>query len=123
MKKTDGILVLSGILVLLLAASAWGQPMGGAGKGRMGAGGGMGMMYDPKTVETVSGEVTQVQEMQGMAAGVHLELKTDKETLMVILGPASYLEQQKVKIARGTSWRSKGPGCSIPRRPCSSPER
>ena len=104
MKRLNRILALSGILVLLLAAFAWAQPGGsGPGMGGRGPGGGMGMgmNYDPKTVETVSGEVAQVQEMQGMAAGVHLQLKTAKETLMVIVGPASYLEQQQVKIAVG----------------------
>ncbi len=115
MKKFNCILVLSGILVLLLAAGAWSQPgMGGGGKGGMGGGGGMGMgmgmgmHYDPKTVETIQGEVTQVQQMQGMAAGVHLQVKTAKETVMVVLGPASYLEQQKMKIAVGDQVEIKG---------------
>jgi len=107
MKRLNRILALSGILLILLATSAWAQ-MGGAGRGGMGPGGGMGMQYDPKTVETVSGEVTQVQQMQGRAGGVHLQVKTPKETLMVILGPASYLEQQKVKIAVGDKLEIKG---------------
>ncbi len=111
MKRLNRILALSGILVLLMAAFAWAQPGGsGAGMGGRGPGGGMGMgmHYDPKTVETIQGEVTQVQEMQGMAAGVHLQVKTAKETLMVILAPASYLEQQKVKIAVGDKVEIKG---------------
>ena len=111
MKRLNRILALSGILVLLMAAFAWAQPGGsGPGMGGRGPGGGMGMgmHYDPKTVETIQGEVTQVQEMQGMAAGVHLQVKTAKETLMVILGPASYLEQQKVKIAVGDKVEIKG---------------
>ena len=111
MKRLRHILALSGILVLLLAAYAWAQPgSSGPGMGGRGPGGGMGMgmHYDPKTVETIQGEVTQVQEMQGMAAGVHLQVKTAKETLMVILGPASYLEQQKVKIAEGDKVEIKG---------------
>ena len=111
MKRLNRLLTLSGILVLLMAAFAWAQPGGsGPGMGGRGPGGGMGMgmHYDPKTVETIQGEVTQVQEMQGMAAGVHLQIKTAKETLMVILGPASYLEQQKVKIAVGDKVEIKG---------------
>lgn len=110
MKKNNHIFGLSGILLLLLTAAAWAQPgMGGGGKG-MGPGGGMGMgmHYDPKTVETIQGEVTQVQQMQGMAAGVHLQVKTAKETVMVVLGPASYLEQQKMKLAVGDKVEIKG---------------
>jgi len=113
MKKLNRIPALSGILVLLMAAFAWAQPggsgpgMGGRGPGS-GMGMGMGMHYDPKTVETIQGEVTQVQEMPGMAAGVHVQVKTAKETWMVILGPASYLEQQKVKIAVGDKVEIKG---------------
>ena len=111
MKRLNLTLALSAILMLLLATSAWSQPggMDGTRKGRMGGpGGGMGMPYNAQNVETVSGEVTQVQQMQGRAGGVHLQVKTPKETLMVILGPASYLEQQKVKIAVGDKLEIKG---------------
>jgi len=106
MKKIRRILLWLGVLSLALAASAWAQPAGpGAGKGAMRQKGGMGMQYDPKTVETVSGEVTQVQTM---GRGVHLQVKTDKETLLVGLGPAQYLEQQKMNFAVGDKVEVKG---------------
>jgi hypothetical protein len=109
MKRLNLILSLSAILVLLIATSACSQPgMGQGGKGRMGQGGGMGMQYNPQTVETVSGEVAQVQQMQGRAGGVHLQLTTAKETLIVVLGPSSFLQQQKVKIAVGDKLEIKG---------------
>ena len=47
-------------------------------------------MYDPQTVETVSGKVISVDmitSMKGMSHGVRLTLKTDKETLSIHLGP------------------------------------
>jgi hypothetical protein len=68
----------------------------------------MGMQYDPQTVETVSGEVIQVQIMGGRAQGVHLRVKTDKETLVVMLGPSSFLEQQKMAFAVGDKVEIKG---------------
>ncbi|MEW6657425.1 MAG: DNA-binding protein [Thermodesulfobacteriota bacterium] len=109
MKRLNLILALAAILVLLIATSAWSQPgMGQGGKGRMGQGGGMGMQYNPQTVETVSGEVAQVQQMQGRAGGVHLQLTTANETLIVVLGPSSFLQQQKVKIAAGDKLEIKG---------------
>lgn len=121
MRNLHRILALSGICLLLATASAWAQPTGsGPGMGGRGPGGGMGMgrgmQYDPQTVETVSGEVTQVQQMPGRAAGVHLQVKTDKETITVILGTASYLEQQPVKVAVGDKVEIKGSRVQRPSR-------
>ncbi|MBI4643248.1 MAG: DNA-binding protein [Deltaproteobacteria bacterium] len=108
MKKMSRIMLWLGVLSLALAANAWAQPAGpGAGKGAMRQKAGMGM-YDPKTVETVSGEVTQVQTMGRRTRGVHLQVKTDKETLLVVLGPAQYLEQQKMTFAVGDKVEIKG---------------
>jgi predicted transcriptional regulator len=39
---------------------------------------------------------------------VHLQVKTDKETLIAILGPTSFLEQQKLEIAVGDKVEIKG---------------
>jgi hypothetical protein len=71
------------------------------GGGGWGPGGAYGRMYDPKTVETISGEVVTVDlqaPMKGMGSGVHLQLKTSKETIVVHLGPAWYIENQDTKI-------------------------
>jgi hypothetical protein len=68
-------------------------------------------MYDLKTVETVSGEVISVDRitpMKGMSSGVHLMLKTDKETLSVHLGPVWYLENQDIKIEAKDKIEVKG---------------
>jgi hypothetical protein len=58
-------------------------------------------MFDPKTVETVTGEVVSVSSIvpsKGMGTGVHMILNTGKETISVHLGPSWYLENQDVKI-------------------------
>jgi hypothetical protein len=58
-------------------------------------------MYDPKTVETILGEVISVDRItpqKGMQDGVHLMLKTDKDTISVHLGPGWYVLNQDVKI-------------------------
>ena len=60
-----------------------------------------GRMYDPKTVETAKGEVLSVEKFtttNGMSAGVHLLLKTEKETISVHLGPSWYLENQDAQV-------------------------
>jgi hypothetical protein len=68
-------------------------------------------MYDPKAVETISGEVTVVDRItpvKGMSGGVHMNVKTDKETISVHLGPSWYLENQDVKIAAKDKVEVKG---------------
>jgi hypothetical protein len=60
-------------------------------------------MYDPKALETVSGEVTSIDRItpnKGMAAGIHMIVKTDKETASVHLGPSWY-------GLRPIDWREK----------------
>ena len=68
-------------------------------------------MYNPQTVETISGEVVSVDKMtpmKGMADGVHLMVKTDKETISVHLGPSWYIENQDVEIAPTDEIEVKG---------------
>ena len=97
MKKFASFISLIGILALVFAATAaWAQPgMGtGGGQGRgWGAGDPYSRMYNPKTVETLSGEVVSVDKFtpgRQMSYGVHFTLKTDKEAIPVHLGPSWY---------------------------------
>jgi hypothetical protein len=68
--------------------------------------------WDPSTVETVSGEVVDVQQVplpNGKAHGTHLVLKTDATPdLAVALGPSWYVDKQTVKIAKGDRIEVKG---------------
>ena len=60
-----------------------------------------GRMYDPNSIETISGEVVSIDTftpMGGMSQGMHLRLKTDSETVDVHLGPAWYLQNQDIQI-------------------------
>jgi hypothetical protein len=68
-------------------------------------------MYDPKTVETVSGPIasfTTFTPMSGMGYGVHMVLKTDKEMLDVHLGPVWFIENQDVKLEPGDNVQVRG---------------
>ncbi|MFZ5449973.1 MAG: DNA-binding protein [Thermodesulfobacteriota bacterium] len=93
-------LVIMGCLVLL-ATSSRAQPGGGPG----GRGGGMhyGTVWDASSVTTVAGEVTAVEKFTpgrgGSSYGLMVTIKTDKESLPIILGPAWYVEQQHFAIA------------------------
>jgi len=68
-------------------------------------------LYNLKTVETISGEVVSVDiitPMKGMSNGVHLLLKTDKETISVHLGPSWYIENQDIRINQKDKIEVKG---------------
>lgn len=81
------------------------------GSGGWGHGSKFNTRYDPKTVETITGEVTRIDEispMKGMSHGIHLLVKTDKEEISVHLGPAWFIENQDVKIEAKDKVEVKG---------------
>lgn len=86
------------VLILALTMACGSENQGGPGPG---GGAGYDRMYDPKTVETVSGEVVSVDKIAdpGMDSAVSLTLKTGKETIMVYLGPVWFLEKQDLTFA------------------------
>jgi hypothetical protein len=104
MKKTGLILFAGAIAILLAMMSSYAQPGPGMmwrGSGGWGPGTPYNRMYDPKAMETISGEVTSIDRItpnKGMAAGIHMNVKTDQDTISVHLGPSWYLENQDVKI-------------------------
>jgi hypothetical protein len=58
-------------------------------------------MYNPNTVETVSGTVISVNRVlpsKRMSVGIHLMLRTKKEIVSVHLGPEWYIQRQKMTI-------------------------
>ena len=119
MKKISTIVTMIGILSLLMAAAGWAQPGTGAG------GGGprvhYGTMWEPKTVETLSGEIVAVDKYVpgrgGTSYGVRLSLKTEKETISVVLGPARFIEEQRIKFAANDKIEVKGSKMSIQGQP------
>ncbi|MDQ7838359.1 MAG: DNA-binding protein [Thermodesulfobacteriota bacterium] len=102
MRRAVTLLVILSVVSLLVATETFAQRgMRWRGSGGWAAEGRYGRMYDPKTVETISGEVVSVDKitpMKGMSYGVHLMIKTDKETVSVHLGPGWYIGKQDVKI-------------------------
>ncbi len=99
------ISVLIGVVALLglfsMSHSFAQQGMQWRGGGGWGAGAQYSRLYDPKTVETISGEVIDVDvitPVKEMCYGVHLMVKTEKETISVHLGPGWYIENQDTKI-------------------------
>ena len=59
--------------------------------------------YDVATEVTLTGTVSAVNRIpgRGQQAGMHLMLKTDKETVEVDLGPESFLAREKYTFSAG----------------------
>jgi hypothetical protein len=105
--------ILIAVLVLLSVSSLAYSQRGMRGKGNRGSdpASQYNRLYDTKTVETISGDVTAIDTVapsKRMAGGIHLTLKTDKETISVHLGPTWYMEKQDVKLAVGDKITVKG---------------
>ena len=88
----------------------WSSP-GHRGSGGWGHGSHYGRMYDPNSIETISGEVVSVETFTprgGMSQGVHLLVKTGNETVNVHLGPLWYIENQDIRIQPKDTIEVKG---------------
>ncbi len=113
--------LLTALLMITCATTVFAAPgNGGRGSGGWGMGSGYQRMYNPATVETVSGEVISVDRitpMKGMGSGIHLQLKTGKETVSIHLGPAWYIERLDARIEKGDRVEIKGSRVTVAGKP------
>jgi len=116
--------VILTVFLGLIAAASIGVagPHGFGWRGSRGwaADGPYGRLFDPKTVETVSGKITSLAEItpiRGMGVGVHLMLKTTTETVDVHLGPLWYLESQDADLKAGDAVEVRGSRIQIAKKP------
>ena len=114
MKKHEvgAIAVLAAGLLPLLAA---GQGMSHHGAGHCACphcaglavpGAGAGRQYDPDTVMTLRGTLTDVavvSRRSGRDGGVHVVLQNGEATHEAVLGPSWFLEREGLKLAKGDS--------------------
>jgi hypothetical protein len=112
-KKFLGLIAAIAFVGLLIADQSHAQPAGirWRGSGGWGPGTPYSKTYDPKTVDTISGEVVKIDTItprKGMTAGVRMSVKTDKEEVSVHLGPGYFIENQDVKIAPKDKVEVKG---------------
>ena len=104
--KTVGIIfaaILVASLTLIPDSSAQRQGMGRR-QGGWGPGSSYARLYNPQTVETISGVVESIEKFtpsKGMSHGVHVVLKTDRESIAVHLGPAWFMDSQVLNIEPG----------------------
>jgi hypothetical protein len=102
---------LAALLGMLLVVPAWGQAMPGSPKPKRG--------YNPATTEIISGTVEGVNrttpKKANVPAQVQLLLRTDRETLTVNCGPATYYDQQNFSLAPGDQVEVKGSKITRPK--------
>ncbi len=105
MKTITTIIASVGILGLYTAPGAYAQngqdqccQQHGASKTSTTAGG---RMFNPQTVETIRGEVMEVQQSpgpNGRGQGMHLQVRTENGNIPVFLGPDWFIKNQDVQI-------------------------
>ena len=121
MIKNKIIVFAIAVSLLLTASIAFAQPWKGwRGSGGWGMNDPYQRNYNTATVETLSGVVENVDKVipvKGMYAGIHLMVKTDKETISVDLGPEWYVERLDTKIEKGDKVEVKGSRVTISGKP------
>ena len=117
MKTAKYIGIVSAFILVFTVSLTFAQPrMSWQGSGGWGMGTQYQRMYNPATVETITGIVESVDKItpfKGMHYGVHIQLKSDKETISVHLGPGWYIERQDIKIEKGNTVEVKGSRVTI----------
>lgn len=77
-------------------------------------------IYDPKTVETITGQVIaidNISSVRGISGGLHLKVKTATEVIPVHLGPAWYINQQNIQLQLQDNIEVKGSRISFAGQP------
>ena len=122
MRKLIAVSTVLAFLLFPFGPGALAQGMKWRGSGGWGPGSAYGRMYDPKTVETVTGEVVKVDRitpMRGMSGGVHLVVKTDKGDVSVH-APASPVTPTRRRCSTPTAPRCAATA-SVACRPSNTP--
>lgn len=120
MSTKRSVLLAALITVICITAAMAGPDQGWRGSGGWGMQGSYGRLYNPSTVETVTGKVLAVETMhpmKGMGAGIHLKLKMDQEIVLVHLGPAWYIDRLDTRIEKGDRVEVKGSRVTVAGKP------
>jgi len=119
-RKSIISLVIVVSLIFTVSTALAGPWKGWRGSGGWGMNGPYQRSYNPATVETISGAVESVGKitpLKGMYNGIHLMVKTDKETISVDLGPEWYIERLDTKIEKGDKIEVKGSRVTLSGKP------
>ncbi|MGV8058769.1 MAG: DNA-binding protein [Smithellaceae bacterium] len=110
-KQMVGLMIVTTFILTASVALAGPGKWGGRGSGGWGMGTPYQGIYNPATLETITGEVIGIEQtvpMRKMNKGIALVVKTGKETVTVHLGPTWYLERLDATIVKGDQVEIKG---------------
>jgi hypothetical protein len=106
LKKLSLMMSTAMLLALVLASPGWSQQQFPAAAPKAAG------LYNPQAVETLAGNVVAVNQIKAKRPGrperVMMDLKTEKGTIKVHLGPADFLDRQALKLAPGDQVEVKG---------------
>jgi hypothetical protein len=74
------------------------------GNGGWGQNSNYGRMFNPSTIETLTGSIVAVERIvpeAKMSYGLHLKVQTEKGVVSVHLGPTWYLDNQEIQFKEG----------------------
>jgi hypothetical protein len=113
MKKIVASIAIITSILLLTADQALAQSemMRWRHSGGWGSGSQYSRLYDPQTLETISGKIVSIERMtpmQRMSHGIRLMVKTAKETISVHLGPEWYVTNQDIQLQPNERVKIKG---------------
>jgi hypothetical protein len=119
MKRLASVsIAILAVFFLFLSGACLAQ--GGKGGGGWGPGTNYNRLYNPKTVENISGEIEKIEVFtprKGMSQGMHLFLKTGTGSIPVHLGPSWYIESQNVKFEAGNKVQVTGSRVTFDKKP------
>jgi hypothetical protein len=108
MKIIRTLIIFSLTSFMIISQETYSQGFGkkrdgnGFGKGR---GNQYGRLFNINTIETITGVVKEIKmitsNFRGGMFGIHLTVKTQKESILVHLGPEWYLQKNNLKIEKG----------------------
>jgi hypothetical protein len=123
MNKIATSILLIASIFLLVSEQSFAQP-GGMMRWRGSEGWGQGTqysrMYNPQTIEIISGKIVSIDRMvpmRRMSQGVNLMVQTGKETIPVHLGPEWYITNQDMQFQVNDRVEIKGSKVSFNGRP------
>jgi len=120
MRKKLSLMVSAAVLLSLLwAPQGWSQQQVPPAPSGALAAPKTARLYNPQAVETLLGNVVAVNRIKAKRPGrpdrVMMDLKTDKGTVKVHLGPVDYLDQQALKLAPGDQVQVKAARVTRPK--------
>src|SRR5680860_302101 len=102
MKKTNSNTLITLLVAVVISPTT--SVNAQRGNGGWGQNSNYGKIFNPKTIETLTGSIVAVERIVPVAKmfyGLHLKVKTGTETISAHLAPTCYLDNQEIQFSKG----------------------